>query len=601
MPDRLRARGALAALLLLTAMPPLAAAPDGSGSAQALQKGREAVGRGDGIAGEVELRRALDGGAPEAEVSALLGEAYLQQGDLAAARHWLEPGNFAADQRERGFHMLARLELADGNFDEALAAFEKALAVRGGTAEIWVDIGRMRYGNGQQHQALAASLEALKHGADDPRALQFRGQLVRDSRGLAAALPWFERGLKAAPDDAGLLGDYAATLGELGRTKDMLRVTRRMIELDGGNPQPFFLQAVLAARAGNYTLARRLLWRTEDKLDGQPAAMLLEGILEMQSGNWALAVQALDELARRQPENMQALNLFGRALLENGNAREVLDRFVPLADRPDASPYVLTLVGRAHEVLGDRLAAAPYLDRAAAVRRPGVSPLPVGEAGELAIFRWGDDPGRPDVAVARIRKFLAAGDTAAAASLANGLAEYYSDSSDVQVIVGDVALARGDAAAALTSYRAASLVRMPFSLVEKMAAAFRLSGQDRAARALVGDYLSQHPRDGAATRLLGGMMAESGDWRRAGALFGHAAALREVGRDPWLHGMIARAAIERGDRQLALDEGMKAYRMQRANGETVRILGRILQQAGRNDEARALFAKAGKIQGAEPG
>mgnify|MGYP001090152335 CR=1 FL=1 len=62
MPDRLRARGALAALLLLTAMPPLAAAPDGSGSAQALQKGREAVGRGDGIAGEVELRRALDGG-----------------------------------------------------------------------------------------------------------------------------------------------------------------------------------------------------------------------------------------------------------------------------------------------------------------------------------------------------------------------------------------------------------------------------------------------------------------------------------------------------------------------------------------------------------
>ncbi len=70
-------------------------------------------------------------------------------------------------------------------------------------------------------------------------------------QGLVASLPWFEKGLKAAPDDLSLLGEYAATLGEIGRAKDMLRVTRHMIELDGENPRAFYLQAVLAARAGN--------------------------------------------------------------------------------------------------------------------------------------------------------------------------------------------------------------------------------------------------------------------------------------------------------------------------------------------------------------
>ncbi len=45
--------------------------------------------RGDGVSAEIALRRALDEGAPRPAVAAWLGEAYLQQGDLDAAREWL--------------------------------------------------------------------------------------------------------------------------------------------------------------------------------------------------------------------------------------------------------------------------------------------------------------------------------------------------------------------------------------------------------------------------------------------------------------------------------------------------------------------------------
>ena len=43
-------------------------------------------------------------------------------------------------------------------------------------------------------------------------------------RNLACSppLPWFERGCKSAPNDVPLLEEYALTLGEAGRYRDML-------------------------------------------------------------------------------------------------------------------------------------------------------------------------------------------------------------------------------------------------------------------------------------------------------------------------------------------------------------------------------------------
>jgi len=598
-------RGAVLAGLALLASPPLfaAALADAPRPAQAppsayapsIEAARAALRKGDGVAAEMDLRRAADAGVPTPEIAALMGEAYLIQGDLAAARQWLAPGDFAPGDRRYGFHMLARLELAEGDFPAAEAAFAHALEGNPGTAEIWVDIGRMRYRDGQHHLALAASLKALELDPAYPAALEFRGQLARDGQGLAAALPWFEKGLKSAPDNLSLLGEYAATLGELGRAKEMLVVTRRMIELDAQNPRAFYLQAVLAARAGDYNLARRLMWRTQGAFDQLPAAMMLEGILEMQEGNWSLAVEAFDELSRLQPDNLRITQLLGRALLENGDAREVIARYSTLVQRSDASPYMLTLVGRAYEQLGDRAAAAVYLDRAAMPPPTGISTLPVDDAGELAIFRWGSDPYRLDAAVPKVRKALAAGDSVGAARIVALLGQRYGDSADVQVLSGDVALARGQAGLALENYRSAAQIRLSFALLIRMAAAFRQLGQDGAARALVSDYLAQHPQDADAAKLLAEMMADKGDWRRVGLLLDHVRTLHEAGRDPRLLGLLAQAQLALGDVPRAETQAATAYGMQRSNGRSALILARVLRQAGRTEEAGALFAKAARL------
>src|SRR6185503_19581388 len=71
----LRFSWTVGAALLLSAAASAVPAPSPLSEAVA------ALDRGDGIAAEVSARRALDAGAPLNEVSALLGEAELLQGD----------------------------------------------------------------------------------------------------------------------------------------------------------------------------------------------------------------------------------------------------------------------------------------------------------------------------------------------------------------------------------------------------------------------------------------------------------------------------------------------------------------------------------------
>jgi cellulose synthase operon protein C len=558
-----------------------AAVPERDGRSEALA----ALARGDGIAAEIAARRALDAGAPRSEVAALIGEAELLQGDYGDARSWLMPGEFSASTGERGFHALGRLELEEGDLAAATRAFDRALVYTGGSAGLWVDIGRLRYLSGQHHLALEAVSRAIAIDPGEPRALQFQAQLTRDAQGVVAALPWFERALAKAPGDIGLLGEYAATLGEAGRSREMLKVARRMVELDPRHPRAYYLQAVLAARAGRDDLAERLLARTNGAYDDMPAGLLLSGILELRTGNTGLAVDRLDELARQQPDNETAQLLVGRALLAHGEANEVVARFQVAADRPDASPYLLALVGRAYEQMEQRADAARYLDRAAGEATGTMGTLPSDAPLSFA---------GAEIDVPRIRQELAHGRLGVARSLAAELAASYPDSIDVEILVADVALATGDPASALAGYASAAAVRRDFSLVQRMAAAQQELGRDAAAVSVVAEFLEQNPRSAAAAALLGRMMAERGDRAGARLLLAHA---RDLGMgDARLLSDLAEAELAGGDVEAAGTAARRAYALHRSNGRVTATLARVLRAGGGNSrQAQALLDKAGKL------
>lgn len=552
----------LAALVLLAG----AASPGQDFIAQ----GRDALAKGDGISAEVALRRALAAGVPREAVAAYMGEALLDQEAPDKAREWLGPGEFTEGTAAQGFRHLAQLEQMQGNLAAAGEAFDEAMAITPRDATMWVEIGRLRYVGGEHVLAIEAADYALRLDPDNVRALEFKGQLVRDSQGLTAGLPWFERALQRHPRDIAVLGEYAATLGDLGRAKKMLEVTRQMLTIEPGNPRAYFLQAVMAARAGNTELARGLFARTKDKFDDTPAGQLLEGVLEMEAGNYVLAAEALQKLARAQPGNARAAELLARAYALGGENALVVHDNADAAARPEASPYMLTLVARAYEAEGRRDLAAPLLDRAAQAQRPRLWPIaPGSEVGGL----------------------LAAGDVAGARALADQHIATNPGSAFNQTIAGDVRLAAGDGAGALEHYRLAAFVRLSQPMLLRMVAASTDAGQGAGAAALVEAFLAANSNDPVAARMAAGEAATMGDWRRARQLLEH---VRDNGgaSDTELLADLSLAQLRSGDVKAAEATARAAYGLQRASPVAAHAWGLSLDALGQRAPAQALLAKS---------
>ena len=591
--DRTLVKRGLAVLAFL-AVPAYAAQGDG---AQAMQAAKKALQAGDGIAAEAELRRAMQAGVPRQRIAAPMGEAELLQGERAQARDWLQDGDFVPEDRVYGFRMLGRLEMQEGDLPAAGHAFDQALAAGPNDALLWVDIGRMRYRGGEQRQAIEASINALQLAADNPRVLEFRGQLVRDAQGFRAALPFFAKGLKHAPGDLSLMGEYAATLGELGRARQMLAITRKMIEADPKSSRAFFLQAVLAARAGKYHLAKMLFWRTDEDFRETAAAELLGGILELKAGNTATAIDYLERLYRLQPDNPRAETLLARALWEAGRNREVVERFGAQALRADASPYLTMLIGRALEAQGDRAEAAIYLDRAAQVPRIAHALVSEDLPLDLLKARWAVDPGNADVTVPYVRQLIADRRFAEASDVAEGQLTRFGGSAQAQMLAGDAKFAAGDFPAAMSRYSISAQIRLSKPLLRRMVLSYQALGQSDRSRRLLLYYAVQHPRDGEVAGLLADNAMARQDWHRAKLLLDCALRLGGGERDPRLLVQRSIAELGIGDRNAARIDAGKAYQWQRASGRISRVLALAIQNRGKaSGDSGILLEKAERIE-----
>ncbi|MEO6717133.1 MAG: tetratricopeptide repeat protein [Novosphingobium sp.] len=541
-------------------------------AAALIAKAHDDIVRGDGLGAELHLKAAQAAGASRNEIAARMGEAFIYQGKREKAREWLAPGKFAPDEAAHGFHLLGLLEHGEGNLAAAGRAYDQATALAPESVSLWVDLGYLRYASGEHMKAIEAADRALSLDPKNVRALEFRGLIVRDQYGMAAALPWLEAALVQAPDDRSVLREYAATLGDLGRGSEMLASSRKLMARDARNARGLLLLAELAMRADDIGLARTLLNRTGDQLKNLPAKLLLEGILEMRRGNNLLAIEALEPLVQRQPGNVQAQELLASAYYANGDARMVVRRFGTLAERIDASPYLLTVVARAHEVLGERDQAVPLLQRAARSADRPFAAVPENQpVGSLLVGR----------------------DFAGAEAAAERMRAAQPGSADAQAQAGDVQLLLGHGVAAVERYRLASRVRMPESLLQRMVAAMVLAGQQREAAVLVEAYLVQTPSSPVAVRLAASVAAGRADWSRARQLLEFLRANGSAG-DVHLLADLSQAQLRSGDAETAEATAREAYRLAPSNPLSAKAWGLCLNALKqRPADARALLARAG--------
>ena len=552
------------AIALLLGSISLAGCDETASELSAIDAARAELAQGNWLAAQINLEAALESGVSREDVAALFGEAELQEGDFASARAWLGPGQFSPETQALGFRMLGRLEMSDGNLPAAGRAFDSAYRADPDNAELWVDIGRLRYRGGEQVQAIEAAERALELDPEDAQALRFRGQLARDADGLEAGARLLGRALEKLPQDIDLRVEYAATLGDAGLAKAALQTLRAGDAAAAVTPKGLFVQSVIAARGGNISLARDLLQRSELEQQGVQSAELLSAIIDLEAGNSASATQSLDRLYQRQPDNRRVRDLFAFALSRIGGERELIDRFAEDAIGPSGSTYLRTLVGRAYEAIGEREAAARFLDLAAH-GNPALSVLPSRSS-----------PQDPDLSDRRsavgtrdfVRHAIAGRDNSGGVGRARELARLLPGSADAFSILGDAEFAAGNKPAARTAYERSAAVRRPWPLALRLAGVLQNAG---AVKGLLVAYVRDNPMNGEAVAILADAYAAEGDWDRAVTLLDHAMGLG-MERVPWVLAARSIGALQQGDSETALAFALAAHELQPMNPLVVSAL-----------------------------
>ncbi len=507
----------------------------------------------DGFGAELELRGLLDAGTPRRDVAAFMGEAELLQGNATEAHRWLDPRDFSAETSARGLHMLGRLLLQEGDNSGASEAFAASLQRDPDNPGLWVDIGRLRYRTGRQMDAIEAARRAIALDPANSEALLFRGQIARDTKGLRAASGWFARAYRARPTDPDILAEYAATLTEAGRATDALRIIRELAALRPGDPRANIVQAVIAARGGDFDLAQSLLDRTGDLPDDMPAALLAGGLIDLAVSNNASAAQAFDRLYRMQPDNREARELLAHALALSGGHLELTHRFGDAALAPDASPYLMTVVARSWEALGERGKAAVLLDRAAARRGAWLVPLQPGEGSGAS--------GGPQ---ARIRALIVTEKPQEARRAADAFFARFSGSGDALSLAGDAALAAGDPKRAEQLYRKSAAIREPWPLARRRYAALVRAGRPDDAERLLERFALARPGVLEPVVWLAQRAFARGDLPQADRMIRRALYLGAQ-RDPEVLALAVATAARRGDREAARRFAARALAIQPAN------------------------------------
>lgn len=433
-----------------------------------------------------------------------------------------------------GFVEDARRHIRFGDLAKAGRSYDQAREIDSENPGLWVDIARLRFLGGEHLSAIEAADYSLELAPNYAPALLLRAQMVRDANGLAESLPWFEAANAADPKNAEILGDYAATLGDLGYNREMLAAVRDLDEFAPDQRQAYYLQGVLAARAGKLALAARLLQQSRYIQNGVSAGEMLDAIINLQSGNFDTAANSLESLAEKQPANVRVKELLAKSWWHGGRDNSIVERFSKDAQEAGASSYLTMYVGRALERMGERERALPFIERARKFNTESMLVL----AKEDSL---------PQV-TSRLRSLVTRRDQSSAKSIASSFLRQNPESGDAYSLAGDVAFADNDPGEAIENYQVSAQVRRSWPLTRKLVSAMIQIGEGDAAKAMLTRYVQGDPQNLDAMIVLAKLSANEGDWLRAQVLLDTAIA-QGGGSDAVVLSLRARAARELGNDQ----------------------------------------------------
>ncbi len=312
---------------------------------------RNSLALGDGYGAGAALEQLIGAVVPDGELAELSAEAALLRRVPDVALATLGDAVTPEAERLRALAAIQKNDLA-----KAGKAFAKGLDV-GGNARLFADFARYLLITGDGGEAKKLLALAVKAAPDGIDTLLVEGQISLRNGDLARALDRYSRASRLYPSSMAALTGKAATLGDLGRIKEMEAELSRAVAFAPEDQTVVYLRARALQTQQDWAGIRDLVQPFETKLPVLHPARLLYGQALLELGQYQLAIAQLRPFASVKGGNRVALHQLAQALLKSGDAPAAAGVLKPLADDPTASPEALALMAQALKAQGDDEAA----------------------------------------------------------------------------------------------------------------------------------------------------------------------------------------------------------------------------------------------------
>jgi putative PEP-CTERM system TPR-repeat lipoprotein len=512
------------------------------------------------------LKPLLSVKATDPQLFALAAEAYMSLKDPGSATGLFEKASDLVPTSATLQTQLAVSRMATGDTAQAIADLERAARSDAGEHQSGFVLALHYLRTNQPDKALQALAALEKEIPNDPTLHNMKGAAYGSKKDVVNARKSFEQALAIAPNYFSAAHNLAQLDLSQNRPADARKRYEAILDKDSKNVRAMVALGELAAKerkAEDY-----LSWLDKaakaDPKAIQPRQLLAQHYAEQKQGDKALSLAR--ETIAANPDSPAALSLLGKTQLSVGQNENALASFTKLVQQSPESADAHYHLGLAQRNLGRTDAARASLKQALE-RQPDY--LPAQQA--------------------LIALESAAGRTEEALRIARAIQSQYPQSPLGLSLEGDIHLTARNYATAAQFFEQASSLGPSNTLAVKWHQALALSGNSKAADAVIAQWLAKHPDDLFVRTYLARHYLLSG--RDQEAIAAHEWLLKKAPRDARLMNNLAWLYQKAGDAR-ALPTAEAAYKLEPGNPAVQDTLGWMLVQRGDARRGHDLLAKA---------
>jgi predicted TPR repeat methyltransferase len=327
----------------------------------------------------IQYEKLLDYDPENPDVLYLLGGIYYQNNNPKLAAELISQAIQSAPDRDYFYTHLGLALNSLGNFEDAMDAFQTALAINAENSETYNTMGKVYKARGKTSEAIDAFRKAVEL---DPGYIDachnLGGELIKQNQ-PEEAVSVFKRLLDHKPDMVETLNRLGKALLFLGRIPEAIKTFKKCNQADPENVQAYqnlgaalelagnqdeasdaFQKAIFFApdsaeahhRFGNYLLARKKMAEAivefEKAIKKRPEfseAYNSLGIALKSEGRLEEAIEAYKKSIKMNPKHPQTFNNLAVALNAKGNNQEAFEAYRTAISLEPNNPYVFQNIG----------------------------------------------------------------------------------------------------------------------------------------------------------------------------------------------------------------------------------------------------------------